>query len=359
MESSDRKSEHQDINSNDVNVSIEDKGTENVNIQIDTSTKTRSDQVLKVKASFSDEPNVNENAKLLNGDENAKLLNEDENAKLLNEDENAKLLNEDANAKLLNEDENAKLLNGDIEQGDGHQSKQIANGKAHYRTKLENGKKEQTSSHPKIPELLLTENNRPNDANKLILGAILVFKFIRYFIIKFIEIFHPSKRHELPPIEEPLLLLSAGEIAERIKHGQLQCEHVIRAYINRIERVQPKLNAMIDDCFEDAIQRAKEIDEQLKNPKLADDLKKLPLLGVPFTCKNSISIQGLALTAGVKIRKGAKADEDATVVKNLRSAGAIPLGLTNVSYEIDYFTFIAIDSSILFSISSHFFRLDT
>jgi len=119
------------------------------------------------------------------------------------------------------------------------------------------------------------------------------------------------------------------KLLKKIKNGQIKCEHIIRAYINRIESVQPKLNAVVDKNFEEALKKAKEIDEQLKDPKLAAELKKKPLLGVPFTCKNSIPIKGLAFDAGVVIRKGVKADEDAPVIKNLRAAGAIPLALTN------------------------------
>jgi len=209
-------------------------------------------------------------------------------------------------------DENTNLLEQSKKKDDSEQSD----------TKL-------TSIESKRPELLLTENNLTNNGNKLIIAAILIFKFFTYFIIKIIALFHPSKRNQLPPINEPLLLLSASEITERIKNGQLKCEHIISAYINRIESVQPKLNAMVDNCFEEAIAKAKEIDEQLKDPRLAAKLKKLPLLGVPFTCKDSISVKGLVLTAGVLIRKGIKAEEDSTVIKNLREAGAIPLGITN------------------------------
>ena len=50
---------------------------------------------------------------------------------------------------------------------------------------------------------------------------------------------------------------------------------------------------------------------------------------MPFTCKDSIAIKGLAWTAGVKIRKGIKADKDAIVISNMRKSGAIPLCLTN------------------------------
>jgi fatty acid amide hydrolase 2 len=55
-------------------------------------------------------------------------------------------------------------------------------------------------------------------------------------------------------------------------------------------------------------------------------IESMPLLGIPFTCKECIAVKDMYFTAGLYSRKGTKADEDSQVVKNLREAGAIPIG---------------------------------
>ena len=56
-----------------------------------------------------------------------------------------------------------------------------------------------------------------------------------------------------------------------------------------------------------------------------------PLLGVPFTVKESIALEGMPNTAGVVARREYRASRTATAVKRLVDAGAIPLGVTNTS----------------------------
>ena len=214
-----------------VNVSIENKPLENI-IQIDTSAAN-----LDGLISASD-ANDNQSERPATVEVKAGAEEEEETKESINE----------ATKLLADNKEPSKQTNGHLE-------------------KRQNGKPSSTSSsnadvYEGIPELLLTENNRPNNSGitgKLIVAAILLFKFITYFIIQFIGLFHPAKRNRLPPINEPLLLLSAAQITEKIKSGELKCEHVITAYIHRIETVQPKLNAVIDDCFAEAITRAKEV----------------------------------------------------------------------------------------------------
>ncbi len=55
-----------------------------------------------------------------------------------------------------------------------------------------------------------------------------------------------------------------------------------------------------------------------------------PLLGIPFSGKDSIAIKDLFYTSGAPARKGIKASEDASVIKFVRKSGAIPVCITNV-----------------------------
>lgn len=76
---------------------------------------------------------------------------------------------------------------------------------------------------------------------------------------------------------------------------------------------------------------AKAIDEMLKGDYDIDELKRAkPYLGVPFTTKESVQCKGLSFSMGLVARKGIKAEEDAEVVKNMKNAGAILLGVSNV-----------------------------
>lgn len=96
------------------------------------------------------------------------------------------------------------------------------------------------------------------------------------------------------------------------------------------------MNALIHERFDAAIQEAIAIDERVAvelSCAVTDDeiiVTSLPLLGIPFTCKDSIAIKGLYWTAGLYRRRGITSTKDAQVVLNLRRAGAIPIGLTNV-----------------------------
>ncbi|ODM88927.1 Fatty-acid amide hydrolase 2 [Orchesella cincta] len=83
--------------------------------------------------------------------------------------------------------------------------------------------------------------------------------------------------------------------------------------------------------FEIAVEEAK-VDRMIESgeydkTELED---KFPLLGVPFTIKDSFCVSGLRHTAGSYYRKDIIAAEDAEVVKSLKSVGAIPIGVTNV-----------------------------
>ena len=80
-------------------------------------------------------------------------------------------------------------------------------------------------------------------------------------------------------------------------------------------------------CFKEA----KLIDTQLENGTLDTNYLNAPFLGVPFTNKELIGVKGLNFSAGQVLRKNKKAKDDAQVVKLMRKAGAIPLGVTITS----------------------------
>ncbi|XP_068753195.1 fatty-acid amide hydrolase 2-A-like [Montipora capricornis] len=135
---------------------------------------------------------------------------------------------------------------------------------------------------------------------------------------------------------DPILNLPGCIITQKIRKRELTCEEIIRAFINRIYQVNPLLNAVVGDRFEEAMAEARYIDQVLDSDEPQYDEEKTsllrkPLLGVPVTVKESLACKGLPHSAGLVDRKDAIATEDAIVVENLRKAGAIPIAVTNCS----------------------------
>ena len=69
----------------------------------------------------------------------------------------------------------------------------------------------------------------------------------------------------------------------------------------------------------------------IENDELSEEQRLAPLLGVPFSCKESLGVRDLNFTAGLVSRKGIKADDDCESVKLMRAAGAIPICVTITS----------------------------
>lgn len=124
------------------------------------------------------------------------------------------------------------------------------------------------------------------------------------------------------------LRLSATELAGFIRSMKLSSREVVEAHIARLKRVNPTINAVVADRFEAARAEADAADDLTKKNGKKD---LPPLHGVPCTIKESFAFKGMPNTSGLVARKGVRVDRDATTVTRLREAGAIPLGVTNVS----------------------------
>src|SRR6266581_577642 len=121
---------------------------------------------------------------------------------------------------------------------------------------------------------------------------------------------------------EDLHALPLTRLAARLRSGQLSSEAVTRAYLDRIEAVNPRLNAVVQLRREAALREARAADG-------APPEARGPLHGVPITIKDSLDTSGIVTTGGTKGRTGFVPREDATVVRRLRAAGAIVMGKTN------------------------------
>ena len=121
-------------------------------------------------------------------------------------------------------------------------------------------------------------------------------------------------------------LLSAREIAEQIRRKAVSPLEVARAHLDRIERLNPKLNAFVDCQPEAVLAQARAAEKALLSTN-KDELG--PLHGVPLSIKSSIDVAGHRCEAGTRLRAGHIASDDAPLVARLRAAGAVILGVTN------------------------------
>lgn len=125
-----------------------------------------------------------------------------------------------------------------------------------------------------------------------------------------------------------IISLSASEIALKIKNKEISVTQTVTAFLERIEQINPLVNAISDiRKKEDIINEAKEKDLQIKESKALG-----VLFGVPITIKESFLVKGLKTTNGDPILRNNIAQEDAELVKRLKNAGAIIIGMTNVAF---------------------------
>jgi Asp-tRNA(Asn)/Glu-tRNA(Gln) amidotransferase A subunit family amidase len=125
-------------------------------------------------------------------------------------------------------------------------------------------------------------------------------------------------------------LFSACEIALQIRRKEISPVEVAQSHLDRIERVNPKLNAFVDYKPEVVLAQARAAEEALLRTNRLNDKDELgPLHGVPLSIKSSIDVAGHLCEAGSRLRAGYVAAEDAPLVARLRAAGAVILGVTN------------------------------
>ena len=117
----------------------------------------------------------------------------------------------------------------------------------------------------------------------------------------------------------------AGELALMIGSGSVSSREVVQAHLDRIDRVNPDVNAIVRRLDEQALAAAAEADRAVRQRRPLG-----PLHGVPFTVKENIDLAGTPTTNAVAALAEATARRDAPVVERMRAAGGIPIGRTNL-----------------------------
>ncbi len=111
--------------------------------------------------------------------------------------------------------------------------------------------------------------------------------------------------------------MAARKLARLLRSRKLSPTEVVKAFIARIEAVNPKVNAIVTFLPDEALKAAKRVD------------RSLPLAGLPIAYKDMIATKGIRTTYGSPIYADHVPTEDHAIVERLKAAGVITLGKTN------------------------------
>jgi amidase len=116
--------------------------------------------------------------------------------------------------------------------------------------------------------------------------------------------------------------LPARKLAGLIRARKLSATEVMRAFIAQVERLNPKVNAIVTFLPEQALKAAKVLDRS-RAPKA-------PLAGLPIAYKDNVPTKGIRTTSGSPVFRDNVPKENHVIVDRLTAAGAITLGKTNL-----------------------------
>ena len=119
--------------------------------------------------------------------------------------------------------------------------------------------------------------------------------------------------------------LKAREIAAKIHSRVISSVEVTKYFLDRIESLNPEINAFISFDHEFALNQAKRIDNRIGSNDITS-----PLMGVPVAIKDNIQVSGLPTTCASRILSGYKAVFDAGLVEKIKRAGLVIIGKTNL-----------------------------
>lgn len=125
--------------------------------------------------------------------------------------------------------------------------------------------------------------------------------------------------------KQNLCFLSATELSQRIRGKEVSPVEATEAYLNRIDDLDFKFNSYLTVCRREALQAAREAEKAIIHGNYLG-----PMHGIPFAVKDQLWSKGVRTTGGSRILSDFVPNEDATPIANLKKAGAILLGKTNL-----------------------------
>ncbi|HOX29305.1 MAG TPA: amidase family protein, partial [bacterium] len=114
---------------------------------------------------------------------------------------------------------------------------------------------------------------------------------------------------------------TAHELLSMMRAGEVSPVDVAKSFFTRIRGVENSVKAFVTILEEQALKRAAELES-------AD--RSLPLYGIPVAVKDNMCTEGIQTSCGSKILGAFKPPYDATVVKKLKAAGAVIVGISNM-----------------------------
>ena len=108
--------------------------------------------------------------------------------------------------------------------------------------------------------------------------------------------------------------LAAHEIAKAVSQQKISAVEVITAHLKRMEEVNPKINAVVETCYQQAIADAKSIDYRISKGE-----KMGAMVGVPLTIKIVTDQQGFVTSFGLRTQEKNIAKLDSPLVQNFKN----------------------------------------
>lgn len=128
---------------------------------------------------------------------------------------------------------------------------------------------------------------------------------------------------------EDLTSLTVNEAVNAVRSGSISCRELVQAFLDRIERLEPLVQAFITLIPEDALAKADETDRFLRTWRKTPEAPLPPLLGLPIAVKDILSVTGIRCTCGSHILENYIPPFNATCVQRLIDAGVVIIGKTN------------------------------
>ena len=123
-----------------------------------------------------------------------------------------------------------------------------------------------------------------------------------------------------------LCFTGAARLARLIRTRKVSATEVMRAFIAQVERVNPRVNAIVTFLPERALKEARALDRRLANRRTAG---AGPLAGLPIAYKDLVATKGIRTTLGSRVYADNIPAQNHLIVDRLQAAGVITLGKTN------------------------------
>ena len=127
-------------------------------------------------------------------------------------------------------------------------------------------------------------------------------------------------------IKTEIPFLSAAGLSELIRKKDVSPVEATEAYLDRIDGLDFKFNAYLTVCRKEALEAAREAEQAIARGNYIG-----PMHGIPVAVKDQIWSKGVRTTVGSRFMADFFPEEDATALANLKKAGAILLGKTNLT----------------------------